>query len=108
MVDQVVKAVRMNMNIEDVENRVWSLIREYANALRVAEYVNIIEEKQEIAMNYVLRKLKPSRLYQRMLDIKTWTKNETFHIKNFNLFVRKVAKQTDELQTERRRAPVIF
>lgn len=100
LVDQAVRSVSMNMNIEDAEDRVWSLRRDYANTLRAAGYSNIIEERPHIAINHLLRKLKPVQLYQRMLDIITWRKNKGFRKENFNRFVREVAAQADKLQTE--------
>lgn len=103
--DQGVKAVERDMNIKDGKDSFWSLRRRYTNALRAAEYAKTIEENPYIDINYVLRKLRPVQLYQRMLDIKAWRKNENFRKGNFNRFVR---VQADKLETEQRRAPVTY
>lgn len=58
-VEKVVKAVGINMKKEDAVCRVRSLRKEYANPLKQAEYVNIVDEKPHIAINYLLRELKP-------------------------------------------------
>lgn len=69
LVNQAVRNVSMNLSIAKAENKVWPLRREYHNALRSAGYAQIMETKQHITVNHILRKLKSSQLYRRMLDI---------------------------------------
>lgn len=102
LVDQAVKNVSMNTNISEAEDRIWSLRRDYYNALRSAGYAHILETKPHIAINHILKKLKPPQLYRRMLDIMTWRKNENFHKENFDRFVREAAAQAEKIQTEHR------
>lgn len=45
LVDKAVRSVSMNMNIDNAENKGRSLKRAYANSLRAARFVNIIEKK---------------------------------------------------------------
>lgn len=87
------------MQIERTEDRVWSLRKDYSNALRAAGYVEVIENKPHIAINHILRKLIPSQLHRRMLDIMSWRKNENSPTENSNRFLRKVVAQADKLQT---------
>lgn len=89
MIDQAVDAVEINMHIEGTKNGVWSLRRDYANALREAGYVKIIKEKPYIAIKHILERHKPVWLYQNMLDIITRRKNKGFHKRNFDGFVQK-------------------
>lgn len=51
LVDQAVKNVVMNTNIAEAEDRVWSLTRDYRNALRSAGYAYIVHTKPHIAIN---------------------------------------------------------
>lgn len=102
LVHQSVKNVTMNTSIAEAEDRVWSLRRDYHHALRSAGFAHIIETKPHIAINHILRKLKPPQLYRRMLDIISWRKNENFHKDNFDRFVREVAIQAEKIQAENR------
>lgn len=96
------------MNIEDAKDRVESLTREHANYLRAEGYVNIIEKRPHIAINQVLRRLKPVQLYLIMLDIMTWRRKKHFHKENINQSVKEVAVQADKKQTERRIAHLTY
>lgn len=88
LVDGVVKKVSMHTRKAKAEHRIWPLRRQYCNALRSAGYARIPETKTHIAISHILKKLKPSQLYRRMLDIVIWRKNENFHYENFDRFVR--------------------
>lgn len=99
---QAVRKVSVNTNIEEAEDRIRSLGREYVNALRSSRYAHILETKPHIAINHILKRLKPPQLYRRMQDIIIWRKNDNFHEENFDRFIREVAVQAEKLQTDHR------
>lgn len=108
MFDQAGKAVKIIMNIEVAEDRVWSLVRKYGSVMRAGGYVNIIEEKPHIDISHVEKRYKPSQLYQQLLNITTGKERKHLQKENFNPFIRKEAVQTEELQTDQRKTPVKY
>lgn len=98
LVGQIAKAVGMNKNIEDAEDRFWFLGKDPASTLRTAGYVNITQEKPYIAVNHILRKLKQVQLYENILN--NITRRKGIFAKTFNRVVRKVVVQAETLYTE--------
>lgn len=69
LVDHAVLTVGMRMHVYEPEDRFRWLRRTYSQALRAARNVDLIEPKLHIAIQHFLKRLKPTQLYHRMLDI---------------------------------------
>lgn len=102
LVDQAVRNVAMNGSIAEAEDRVWSLRKNYCDALRSAAYGYIVPDKPQIVINHFHKKPKPPQVYRKMLDITNWKKDDNFHKENFDRFVLEVAVQAKMIQSERR------
>lgn len=87
LVDHKVKTVGMQMHIYEPEDIVWWLSRTYLKALKAAGYGELIESKPHIALQHFLKKLNPTQLYHRMVDIINWKKNENSDKENFDRYV---------------------
>lgn len=92
----------MNLSIAKAEDEVRSFEREHHNGLSMVGYVHITATKPHIPINYILRKLKTSQLFRRMLDTIGWKMDESFHKDNFDCFVCKNAFQEEKIQAEQR------
>lgn len=97
--DHSVRTVVVDMQIIEAEDRIWSLQREYRSALQAAGYRAVIQTRGPIAINGILKKLKPYQLCCRMLDIMNGRKNENFFKENSGRFAREVAVLTEKIQT---------
>lgn len=90
------------MQVHEAEERVWLLTRDYSQALRKAGSDCLVDNKPQIAVNHLLKKLRPAQQYLRMQDRIMWRKKKKFEKESFNRFVRKVARQAKKKQTELR------
>lgn len=100
LINLAVKNVAMDMQMIESNKRVWTLRRDYCNALRNAGYGDLHIKKPHLAINHILGKLKPHALYKRMNDLISWRKDENFHKENFDRFVREIATQAERIQSE--------
>lgn len=66
LINEAVEKVVMKMQMLDVKDLVWSLHRDYLSALRHASFAELVEERQHIASQHVLRRLKLTYLQNRM------------------------------------------
>lgn len=101
VIEEVVKKVSMKMQIYEAEDRVWTLHRDYLIVLRSAGYEELPYRKPHIAIQHLLKRLKPQQLQSRMKSIITWRKDEKFDKKDVSAFMREVAKQAKKLQEEK-------
>lgn len=79
MVYNGVKKLAMHMHFTDAQNKVWTLQREFCLALKSAGFGDLTETKPHIAIQHIIKRLKPYNLKSRMMDIVHWKKNENFH-----------------------------
>lgn len=91
LIDEAVRRVNMRMHIMEAVKIVWTVRREYGNALRSVGFGDLHIHKPHIPIDYFLRKLKPYALHRRMLDIVKWGKNESFDKEDLDRFVRGTA-----------------
>lgn len=101
IIEDAVKKVAMKMQIFEAEDRVWTMHRDYLTCLRSAGYEELPNHKPHIAIQHVLKRLKPQQLRSRIQSIIKWRKDEQFDKKNFNAFMREVAAQAKKLQEEK-------
>lgn len=88
------------MNTFGPDDKIWTLRREYLNALWAAEHKDIVEEKPQTMINHMLKKLIPQWLYLRMKDILNWQRNKNFHEEDYNRFVLEVAFLAKKIQSK--------
>lgn len=94
---ETVNKVNMQMSILDRDDRVWSLRRDYVQALRAGRYGYLSNFKPYIASDHTISKLKFRSLSMRWRDIPTGRKDERFHRNDFNIFLREVTKLARKL-----------
>lgn len=100
LINLVVRDVKMNMNILEAEDRVWSLHRHYNCVLKNAGFADLIEKKPHIAIGHILKRVKPVELQSRMHEIIKWRRDDNFDRKDFGEFMRELAKQAKRLEDE--------
>lgn len=64
LVYEAVEEIAMHIKLTEVEAGVWTLRREYFNALKSAGFGRLHVEKRHIAIEIILIKLKPYALYK--------------------------------------------
>lgn len=94
------------MHIIDAEDREWKVYREYCDALKRAGCTEIQETQLHSTVLYITKRLKPQKLYKRMMDIIKWRESENFRKEHFPRFRREVAKQAEQLHGEHIGTPV--
>lgn len=81
LVDQAARTVAINMNIIEAEDGIRSLKSDYTDFLQAAGYAHLTNTKPHIAINRILKILKPHQLYTRMIVIMMWKLSENFYKK---------------------------
>lgn len=76
-------------------------------ALEAAGYGAVISKKLYIAVKHFRKKLKPVRLYKKVLAAILWRKNERFDKGNFEWIIWKVVIQAKKLQSKQRGAHIL-
>ena len=99
-IDNIVRDVKMNMKMDDAEDRVWTLHHTYITVLEAAGMTDLPEKKPHIAIGHILKRVEPKLLRRRMKDILIWRKDEGFEKKDFGEFMRELAKQAKRLEEE--------
>lgn len=100
LVDDSVKGVKINEDIADAEDRIWTLQRQYIAALESAGLAEIPESKPHISIEHILRRIKPQALKKRMKNIVQWKEDVQFDKKDFGGFMRELASQAKQLENE--------
>lgn len=65
----------MFTEINEAVGRIWIFSREHCNAVDNAGYGNLQIDKLHIAIEQLLKKLKPHGLQKRKVDIINWRRN---------------------------------
>lgn len=72
MIYLAVRNRSIKMQEFEAENRIRALQWKHFSALRTAGYVDIVEEKFHIAIDQILKMLRPQQLHLMMMDIIDW------------------------------------
>jgi len=104
IVEETVKGVKMDLNIPEAEDRVWTLHRKYLRVLQSAGFSDLPTTKPHIAIGHILKRVKPQTLRKRMKDIVLWRKDDKFDKKDFRAFMRELASQAKKLEDEQSNA----
>lgn len=59
----------MCVQISEAVNRVWTMQRDYCNAIESAGFRNLHTEKPHIAIEYLLSKFKPYAKHWQMVEV---------------------------------------
>lgn len=99
-IDRIVSKVKMDLNIAEAEDRVWSLHHHYLTVLEAAGMPDLPTQKPHISIKHMIKRIQPVQLRQRMKDIVEWRKDEGFGKKDFGSFMRELAKQSKKFEQE--------
>lgn len=83
--DLAVRNENMRMHFSKAEKRIWTLGRDYSNALQTTEYKNIVKEKSHIAISHILKNFKPQKLYLKVIDVMDWQRSRNVQKKHLNV-----------------------
>lgn len=100
LIEDAVKNVSMKMDIDESEDRVWTLHRDYTSALENTGFSDIPQSKPHIAISHILKRVKPKALKSRIKNIVLWRKDIQFDRKDFGAFMRELALQAKKLESE--------
>lgn len=101
LITEAIRPLAMKLNIVEAEDRVWTFHRDYLYLLEAAGYEQLPIAKPHIAIGHIMKRIRPASLSNRMKSVAKWRKDEGFEKKDFNNFMRELAKQAKKLEEEK-------
>lgn len=100
-IQSVIKDIKMSTT-GDAEDRVWTLYAIYIEVLENAGFKDLHKTHPHISIKHIYRRIQPAQLKKRMRDIGQMKKSEKFDEKDFNAYMRELARQAKKLGEEQK------